>query len=460
MSDTYYVIGEDTANGIADAIREKKGYAASKKIKVGDFASEIEGIEGLTIEELIDNSTVDGSIEIETELNGVVRSYALYRNDKLKSFIGDFITSVGEAALSYCHNLETISLKSCTSLGSNVISHNSNYNHKLKYIDLSSMTSLPNDFFENKKNLETIWIPAITTLGPRTFRYCNKISKINSDIEGMAIFPNLTNTSATSGYSYEMWDGGNLITYLKLPKLTYAAERSFCGMRNVEVIELNPNIASIAGASAFANNAKLSRMNSETPGEIYLPNITSIGSYAFSGDSSIVYFVAPKLTSINTGYVWNGCTSLEVADVGSVPSLQTGSFNNCTSLTTIILRKNNNSTIVPYSANCFSNVTISNITIVVPSTLKSAYEASEWVTVGGVTVAELTTSFEIDSTSLTCVEGESFSSWVASANNTISAQIIGNNVFNSDKTKYLSDGTKAIKPTDVVTDTTYTWESL
>lgn len=135
--------------------------------------------------------------------------------------------------------------------------------------------------------------------------------------------------------------------------------------------------------SIFLGNPRLAKF--ETEGEI-----TTIGSQLFSGCTGLTRFSAKNTNFRATlaNYVFRDCSSLEYADVGSVQSLQTESFKNCTSLNYLILRRTQGST--PYTTMSNSNaLSTSRLAtgegfILVPSSLMETYKtATNWSVYAG-----------------------------------------------------------------------------
>lgn len=104
-------------------------------------------------------------------------------------------------------------------------------------------------------------------------------------------------------------------------------------------------------------------------------------SYAFRGCGNLVEAYFPNATA-NLDRTCNGCGKLQIMDCGQSNITNGFSFQNCTALRTLILRKTSGvQTLNAWSANCmggiYNNPTAS--TIYVPSALISSYQtASNW----------------------------------------------------------------------------------
>ena len=71
---------------------------------------------------------------------------------------------------------------------------------------------------------------------------------------------------------------------------------------------------------------------------VNLPNVTSLGAYAFYQCSNLETVTLPKLTTIST-QIWYMCPKLEYADCGQLGNVSAQTFASCTALKTLILRK-------------------------------------------------------------------------------------------------------------------------
>lgn len=114
---------------------------------------------------------------------------------------------------------------------------------------------------------------------------------------------------------------------------------------------------------------------------VKLTGVVTAYSYAFRGCSNLVEAYFPNATA-NIDRTCNGCGKLQIMDCGSSNITNSTSFQNCTALRTLIMRKTSGvQTINAWSANCmggiYNNPTES--TIYVPQDLISSYQAdSKW----------------------------------------------------------------------------------
>lgn len=121
-------------------------------------------------------------------------------------------------------------------------------------------------------------------------------------------------------------------------------------------------------------------------------NISS--TYAFANCTSLTSLSLPALTSWST-YMCSGDTALATVDLGLISSFQNSTFQNCSALRTLILRRTSGVCSTNwYNANVFGGIynNPTESTIYVPSALISSYQsASNWSTAysAGVTFAAI-----------------------------------------------------------------------
>jgi hypothetical protein len=114
---------------------------------------------------------------------------------------------------------------------------------------------------------------------------------------------------------------------------------------------------------------------------VNLPNVTSLGAYAFYQCSNLETFTLPKLTTIST-QTWYMCPKLKHADCGQLNSITAQTFASCSALKSLILRKTS-SICTLSNANGVSGSGIGKGTgyVYVPSALIETYKAAtNWST--------------------------------------------------------------------------------
>ena len=114
------------------------------------------------------------------------------------------------------------------------------------------------------------------------------------------------------------------------------------------------------------------------PKTIRLPAVTRVRSYAFNSNSGLTAVELPALSDLEGG-VFTNCAALQYVDMGMAYSLGwSATFNNCTSLKTLVLRRASVSGLA--NVNFFSGTPFasggSGGKVYVPSALIESYKAA------------------------------------------------------------------------------------
>ena len=113
---------------------------------------------------------------------------------------------------------------------------------------------------------------------------------------------------------------------------------------------------------------------------VNLPNVTSMGTYAFHGCSSLVNVYLPKLNSLG-GYDFQNCRKVKVFDLPSVTSIGVASFYGCSGMTALILRASQVCELKNTGAFTNSSIAAGTAYIYVPAVLVDQYKVSnQWTT--------------------------------------------------------------------------------
>ena len=209
----------------------------------------------------------------------------------------------------------------------------------------------------------------VTSIGAGVFQECTSL--ISAD------FPEVTSIGQSAFY------GCISLTSVDFPEVTSMGSSAFSGCTSLAILDL-PEVASI-GNNAFGGCTSLTSAN--------FPEVTSIGTNAFSGCTSLTSANFPEVTSIGP-FAFSGCTSLAILDLPEVASIGNNAFAGysgssssgpyvipaCTSLETLILRKNE---VVTLGSGALTGTPIASGTgyIYVPDDLVDSYKAAQnWST--------------------------------------------------------------------------------
>ena len=296
------------------------------------------------------------------------------------------VTTLGTFAFYDCYNLTTVDLSSVTSLGTYVFSNCSSLstvtalnpslteiptacfrNCGFTSLDFSTapwnnITSLSGiEAFRDNKNLTTINLSSVTSLGGWDFYDCVNLSTVTALNPSLTILPDFCfrNCGFTSlDFSTAPWnnittlgqdafsDNKNL-TSVNLSSVTSLGVSSFYDCVNLSTVTaFNPVITELP-ANCFRNCGFTSLDFSTAPWN----NITSLGYSAFLDNKNITSANLSGVTTLGNSAFQNN-KNLTTIDLSSVTSLGDWAFRDCSSLSTVTAL-NPSLTEIPF--HCFRN---------------------------------------------------------------------------------------------------------
>ncbi len=302
-----------------------------------------------------------------------IKDYAFLNCSSLTSItIPEDITSIAQSAFSGCSNLKSITLPfvgaslNGTSnthfgyiFGANSYSSNNKYvPASLKTVVITGGISIGYDAFRDCQNLTSITLPGgITYIGNRAFEDCSSLKTVtfgeNSKLTSIGTdafrrCKNLTLITIPEGVTSighsAFLDCINL-TSITIPASVTSIESDAFGRCNSLAGIYITDLAAWCKVSLFNSSAnplyyaKKLYLNGSPIFALEIPNgVTSIGSYAFSGCSSITSITIPEsVTSIGSS-AFSGCSSITSITIPeSVTSIDWGAFQNCSSITSITI---------------------------------------------------------------------------------------------------------------------------
>ena len=208
------------------------------------------------------------------------------------------------------------------------------------------------------------WVPTAdsTTSAPKftdgnfviSWNTSNKQLKYESHDASVSTVCDMTTLSedvdAVAGYSHPTQVAANGfqnksgITRVVLPEACYGInQQSFSSMADLESVVISSQTR-IGGKQAFSSNKKLSTITphgvAETNGVVFFPEtVTAIPSNVFqaANGTGIKHVIAPGATDFGGDACFTGCNGLETVTVKDLKHVYTLCFQNCYSLTNIVV---------------------------------------------------------------------------------------------------------------------------
>lgn len=449
-SASFYSMTEDEYSDLARAIIDKLNLTSVDqitKLKGSSFASSIRSF----------NTTMDSAFTQDGTLyfNSNIPDYACYQNKKVrKVVIGENVTYIGKAAFSGCTNLREVEFNA---INCSVFAvHNTgtvseaifSYDCPISSIIFGEhVESIPNDLFNvpgtnnfRTTTIENITIPAsCTRIGDYAFKCC----------KGIKSFTLHDGITYIGSYAFQYCTG---LTSFYIPTgVTRIYARTFDNCSNLASITFHDGITRIdEGACNYVAIRSFT-----TP-----PNLTYFGDRVFAySQLEELYLTAPGITGSSISYWLAYHYNLHKIVFGeSFGSLPSYCFYNDNALQELILLKAS-SIVTASNSYTFNNCNIgaAGVAIYVPNALIETYRTTNYWASGNIpqNLIAYQTSMTINSVSYNCNYGDSWSTFIASADNIDGFVISGNNILNAAKTKYVSINSKAVKPTDLILGLSY-----
>ena len=296
------------------------------------------------------------------------------------TIIPNSVTSIGQYAFNYCHNLTSITIPNC-------------------------VMSIGQYAFRGCTGLSSVTIPKkVTSIGSHVFEGCTALTSIiveagNSKYDSRnncnAIIRTSTNSlivgcknttipNSVTGIDYgAFWECSGLTSIIIPNSVTWISSGAFhkcTGLTSITVESENENYDSRNNCNAIINKST----NSLILGckNTIIPNsVKSIGGSAFYDCSGLTYITIPNsVTSIGSG-AFSYCTNLTSVTIGnSVISIGGGAFIGCKDLTSVTI-PNSVTSIGDYAFNSCSSLISVTIGSGVTSIGKGAFGGVDFSTV-------------------------------------------------------------------------------
>ena len=284
-----------------------------------------------------------------------IRTGAFQSNERITSLIiSKNITSIGEYAFEWCNNLTSVSiLGNITSIGRNMFDGCSSL---VSVTIPEGVTVINYGAFSDCSSLTNIVFPeSLTEIGGGVFENCSKLTSIvipqkvnliqNGTFRGCTALKSIVVDA--SNKTYDSRNNCNAIIETKTNTLiqgcasstipstvTSIGSSAFEGCSSLTALSI-PNSVTEIGYSAFHGCSSMASVNIPT-------GVKSIHGQTFWGCSSLESIIIPFTVTSIDNYAFMGCSSLTSITIPkSVTEIRQFTFSDCTNLTSIIVESGN-----------------------------------------------------------------------------------------------------------------------
>lgn len=185
-------------------------------------------------------------------------------------------------------------------------------NTNIRSVTANSVTQVGEYAFEKNSSLVSITMNEVLTLKRAAFDICSSLTTIN--MPKVETLGDIVFGTATS------------LTEVSLPKAKTLGVETFGTCANLAKVSLPE--ATTLGNGVFLKGYALTHTGVDG---LYIPNVTTIGSYLFRSCTALDSVSMPNVTAIGT-YTFDGCTALTSVDLPLITSIPERAFQNCSAL--------------------------------------------------------------------------------------------------------------------------------
>jgi hypothetical protein len=213
----------------------------------------------------------------------------------------------------------------------------------LETVNFPLVTTIGNSAFSSCEQLKSPNFPVVQTIGIDAFRHCSNLESISfpksaelgkSSDDGSYSNPfaacfKLTSFNLTGTGSLSVIENGKALVRNSTILLAYPTGTGNISMSDITALD----------GKVFERNYSIIISNGEPNiTGIEFPNVTSIGSSAFSGHINIQTANFPLVTSIGSS-AFSYCTRLQTGIFPELTTIESSAFSNCSNLATLSIPK-------------------------------------------------------------------------------------------------------------------------